>query len=347
MITKNLLKPLEELNFIYNENKDSSISHAYGIYGGYLVTIYEIANKKVAYFNFKFNENEENSLKRYNMSEMFSSELDEFSVTDYTLSEDGMRVFCTGTVSVFLNLIDRCVELLQDNEIRGIEFCSKCGNKFGSRNPKKVTDKNENYLMCEHCALERLEEINTEADTIVAKDSSNPVFGVLGSILFSLIGVALYFALYYWLSPAIGKSGLNEVRYIFCAPGFIVSLLSYLGYRIFCKKATLLAYISIPFSSLLFTSIGQYLGVVFEFIAKNSFTISVLSNKHFWLVHLRNTIPSELSDQFIDNSAVFYKLLLISLMFAAIGCAIFLLTLHDKSTTKKETVQIETIKIEQ
>ena len=52
-------------------------------------------------------------------------------------------------------------------------------------------------------------------------------------------------------------------------------------------------------------------------------------------------------DQFVDNSAIFYKLLMISLMFAAIGAAIFLLTLHDKSVVKKETAEIETIKIEQ
>ncbi len=347
MITKNLAKSLEELNFTYSENKDPAKIHVYGIYGGYLVTVYEIANKKVAYFNFRFNDSEENALKRYDMSEVFSSELDEYSVTDYALSEDGMRVFCSGSTSVFLKLIDRCVSLLQENDIRGVGYCSKCGNKFGSRSPKKVTEKNENHLMCEHCALERLEEINNEAENAVSVPKGNTALGVLGSVMFSMIGVALYFVLYYWLSPAISKSGLNEVRYIFCAAGFIVSLLSYLGYRVFCKKSGLAAYITIPVTSLLFTAIGQYLGVVFEFVANNGFTTSVLSNKHFWLVHLRNTIPTDLMDQFVDNSAIFYKLLMISLMFAAIGAAIFLLSFHDKSVVKKETAEIETIKIEQ
>ena len=84
MITKNLAKSLEELNFTYSENKDPAKIHVYGIYGGYLVTVYEIANKKVAYFNFRFNDSEENALKRYDMSEVFSSELDEYSVTDYS-----------------------------------------------------------------------------------------------------------------------------------------------------------------------------------------------------------------------------------------------------------------------
>ena len=58
---------------------------------------------------------------------------------------------------------------------------------------------------------------------------------------------------------------------------------------------------------------------MFEFIAKNGFNLSALSNKHFWLVHLRNTIPADVSDLFTDYSAIFWKLLIISLMFAAVG----------------------------
>lgn len=345
MITKNLTKALEELDFQYVDNKDSSKSHAYSIYGGYLVTVYEIGNKKVAYFNFKFSESEENSLKRYNMSDIFSSELEEYAVTDYSLDEDGMRIFCVGSIPVFLKLIDRCVSLLAENEIRGASYCSKCGNKFGSRNPKKVTTRNENYLMCEHCALDTLEEIKNTSTEVSSATKGKIGLGIMGSILFSLVGVALYFILYYWLSPTISASGLNEVRYIFCAAGFFVSLLSYVGYRIFCKNASIAAYITVSVTSLLFTAIGQYIGLVFEFIAKNNFAISVLSNKHFWLLHLRSTIPTDLIDKFTDYSSIFYKLLAISLMFAAVGAAIFLLTLHDKSAVKKETAEIETIKI--
>ena len=82
MITKNLLKALEEIDFTYIENKDNAKSHAYAIYGGYLVTVYEAAGKKVAYLNFKFPDNEENALKRYDMSEEFSSEIENFLLTE-------------------------------------------------------------------------------------------------------------------------------------------------------------------------------------------------------------------------------------------------------------------------
>lgn len=346
MITKNLTKALEEIGFTYSEGTSSERSHVYAIYGGYLVTVYELSGKKVAYFNFKFPESEENDLKKYNMSETFSNELDEYHVSDYILSVDGMRVFCAGNIPVFLKLIDRCISLLIENEIRGSEYCSKCGNKFGTRKPKKVTNGKENHIMCEHCALETLEEANNATqDDASENDKGNVGLAILGSVILSILGAAIYFVLYYWLSPAMSDSGLNEVRYIFCIGGFITSMLAYFGYRAFSKKANICAYFTVAVNSILFTAVGQYIGIVFEFIAKNGFPVSFLSNKHFWLVHLRNTIPADVTELFTDYSAIFWKLLIISLMFAAVGAAIFLLTLHDKSTKKTESIEIETMTI--
>ncbi len=345
MITKNLTKALEEIGFYYTDGKTSDKSHVYAIYNGYLVTVYEKGNKKIVYFNFRLPEGEENALKKLNMSEYFSTKIDEGLISNYSIDEDGLRVYSTADTVEFLKLIEDCADLLMNNDIRGVKYCSKCGNGFGSRHPKKVTSNCENHLMCEHCAINAIEEANERAQQKSAEESQDKIWkGILGSVLFSLIGVLVYFILYYWVSPAVNSSGLNEIRYIFCAAGFIVSLLSYYGYRIFCKKISLAAYITIPATSLISTAIGQYLGVVFEFIAGKNYT-SPLSNKAFWLVHLRNTIPEDQVEFFTNYSAIFYKLLAISLMFAIIGSAIYLLTLHDKTTAKKEIIDIETISI--
>ena len=348
MITKNLAKSVENIGFTYVESTTSEKSHAYAVYGDYLVTIYEESGKKVAYFNFRFPESEENDLKKYDMSESFSYDLEEYSVHDYSIEEDGMRVVCSGNIPVFLKLIDRCISLLKDNDIRGIEYCSRCGNKFGTRKPKKVTDGNENHLMCEHCALETVEEVANrieEDDEDEKKNSKGKA--IIFSTLFALAGAFLYFILYYWLSPAMSDSGLNEIRYIFCVAGFITATLSYFGYVLFCKKASPCAYITVATNALIFSAIGQYIGIVFEFIAKKGFSLSALSNKHFWLVHIRNTIPADLADKFADSnySGIFWKMLTISLCFAAVGSAIYLLSLRDKTAKKPETVEIETITI--
>ncbi len=346
MITKNLTKALEEIGFYYTEGKSSDKSHAYAVYNGYLTTIYEKSGKKIVYFNFKFPENEDNAIKKLNMSNsFFSAKIDEGLISDYSITEDGMRVYSTADVVNFLKLIEECAELLENNEIKGVKCCSKCGNGFGTRHPKKVTYGCENHLMCEHCAMDSIEELNEHANRKIAEESKDKIWkGILGSVAFSLIGVLVYFVLYYWVSPAVNSSGLNEIRYIFCACGFLVSLLSYYGYRLFCKRISRAAYITIPTSALIATAIGQYLGVVFEFIAGKNYS-SPLSNKAFWLVHLRNTIPADQTEFFTSYSAIFYKLLAISLMFAIVGAAIYLLTIHDKATAKKETLEIETISI--
>lgn len=343
MITKSLLKALDELGFTYSDSDSPEKSHAYAVYGGYLVSVYETAGKRTAYFNFKFSENEENALKQYDISESFSANMSEYSVIDYDLSEDGLRVVSNGSIPVFLKLMDYCIELLIENEIRGIEYCSKCGNKFGQRNPKKVTLNKENRIMCEHCALETVEDIANSNASESTEVKGKPLFGVLGSVLFGFIGTLLYFVLYYWVSPKIGNG--SGAHYIFCILGTIVALLTYIGYRLFCKKISAAAYITVSVTSLFFTAIGQYIGTVFEFVALNSFDLSVLSNKHFWLIHLRNTVPADVTANFVNYSAEFYKFLVISLMFAAVGAAIFLLSLRDKSVVKKETATIETLSI--
>lgn len=346
MITKNLTKALEEIGFTYVQGESADKSHVYAIYGGYLISVYESAGNKIAYINFRFADSEENDIKKYEMSESFSSNIDEYSITDYSIAEDGMRVQSNGNIPTFLKLIDTTVSMLIENEIRGTEYCSKCGNKFGNRKPKKVTRSCENHIMCEHCAIETIEETNAEHEQKTKEASKgNNWLGILISIGFSIIGVALYFALYYWLSPAMSESGLNEIRYIFCVAGFAVSALAYYGFRIGSKSCGLTAYITVVLNSVIFTAIGQYIGVVFEFIAKNGFSVSALSSKYFWLVHLRNTIPADVADLFTDYSAIFWKLLIISLMFAIVGAAIFLLSLHDKSVSKPESVTVETITI--
>lgn len=350
MITKTLAKALEENGFTIEVSSTSDKSHAYAVYGGYLVSVYESSGKKIAFFNFKFTENDENEAIKEKMSESINSDFSVFSVSEYHFDESGLHISSSGTVAAFLKLIDKCIELLKENDIRGIEYCSVCGNKFGSRKPKKVNSGCENKIMCEHCALDCVEQSKKRSEIKKAEnDNGKNVFGILGSVGFSLIGALFYFVLYFFLSPELSRVNMNisEVRYIFCIAGFIVSLCSYYGYRIFCKKTGLFTYITISVNAVLFTAIGQYIGIVFEFIAKNGFHLSALKNKAFWLIHLRNTVPDEIIEYFPSHSAIFWKLLIISLLFSAVGSAMFLLSMHDKSVAKTETIGIETLSINQ
>ena len=63
MITKNLTKALEEIGFTYNEGNSAEKSHAYAVYGGYLVSVYEKAGKKTAFIISNFPKTKKTILK--------------------------------------------------------------------------------------------------------------------------------------------------------------------------------------------------------------------------------------------------------------------------------------------
>lgn len=353
MITKNLRKELEELGFKYSEGTSLEKHHAYAVYNEYLISVYETAGKRTAFINCKSNNDEQNS----HIADTITSENPELPILSIDFSLNGISVVANGDIPSFVKILDVVTTALSNNSIKGVENCSKCGNKFGSRKPKKVTEGNRNYIMCEHCAIETIEEISNKNQ---AKDkelnAQKTIYGILGSIACSLIGAFLYFALYYWVSPNLNSNGENigtGFHYIFCATGTLVALLSYIGYRLFCKKISATAYITISATSLIFTAIGQYIGTVFEYIATNINTITngsaklsyIIGNKHIWLIHLRNTTPEEITHLYVDHATAFYKMLVISLMFAAVGAAIFLLTLRDKAMEKKEIATVETLSV--
>lgn len=345
MISKTLTKALEKNGFTYSESITAERNHAYGIYGGFLVTVFEKSAKKVGFISFKFSTSKEDDLTKDAISQAIK---DDSTVFSLEINEDGLKVVSNGNVPEFLELLDKTIALLKDNNIKGAEYCSKCGNKFGSRKPKKVSDGNINHIMCEHCALEYLEE-SKKRNLKKSEETSNAKIlpGIIGSVGFGFIGFLLYFFIYYILSPALSEKNfsINEVRYIFCIAGFFVSMLSYYGYRLFCKRNSISAYVTVPVVSIFFTAIGQYVGIVFEFIAKNGLYLSALKNKSFWMIHLRNTVPTDIALNFPNHSEIFWKLFIISILFSAVGSAMFLLSLHDKSTVKYEPIEVQTISI--
>ncbi len=319
--------------------------HAYGIYGGYLITVSESGNKKQAFFNFLLEEEEESedsSLAAFEISEAVKSNLDTFSVIDYSLHEDGLDITSGSSIPDFLKMIDFCVELLNEHKVKGSDYCSGCGKQFGKRYPKKLTSDNKNYLMCESCTLDVLEERDkpTAETDASSKTSLSAILGALGG---GLIGIALFYVFYRWVIPFANEWGSWDPRYAVTVIGFLVAFLTYTGYRLFFKKASLAAYITVSAVSVMAAVAGQYIGIIVNILNDFSIRLSQIITVYpkFLLMPLRSTAV----EGYKNYSSDFYIFAAISVLLAVFGAIIFLLGMYEKSKVVIEKPKVETLRI--
>lgn len=91
-----------------------------------------------------------------------------------------------------------------------MNFCKKCG----------LVLEDENAVFCERCASEQAMAPKTPEDSVPVAE--NVLAGVVGAILFSLVGGALYFVIY-------------QLGYIAGIVGLAVFFLAGLGYDLFAR----------------------------------------------------------------------------------------------------------------
>jgi len=325
--------------------------YAYGIYGGFLTTVYETGSKKTAFINFLLeedaDENSDTSLAAFHISESIKNNLEKYAIIDYNLADDGLTVTTAGSAADFLKMLDFCVELLNEYSenllVKNSGYCSYCGKKIGKRYPKKLTKNKKNYLLCESCALEVLEEHHNHNQNIKEKIPSNQlVLGVAGAVAGGLVGSLLYLAAYKWLYPVVSAWDRFILSFMFSLLGFATASLVYLGYKLFCSKPSTTAYVSVAVVSALFALFGQYLGIIVRILADHG-NISLFSVYDVvWKMPFRSTAVGKA----VNYSSDFYTGAVMSLLLAGAGAAILLLGMYEKSKGVKENIKIETIKIE-
>ncbi len=347
MVSKALQEAGGELGFTYVPEK----GYLYGVYGGYLVTLTDAGNSKTVFLNYYLSLEDEDaeSVALLELSEALKCATDTLSVTDCDVQKDGLLCTVRCDMEAFFALLDRLIGLLKEKQLAGVTHCSRCGNRIGKRYPKKFTVGNKNYLYCEHCALDALEE----SAKAIPEESALPKkagLGVLGAVCGGLVGILLYLLFYRLLAPLFTDSAL-EIRYVLCALGFATAALTYLGFRLLCKRPCKAAYVSVPIVSLLATAVGQYFGCFLSYAHIQGFSLSqAVKLPSMWLIHFRSTMDTSLSYEesqlaLYNISPLFYKLLGFSLLFALIGGIIFLMGLHEKSVAKAQPAEVESLRI--
>ena len=343
MVSKTLQATAEAMGFIYAEKQNAKQSHMYGVYGGYLITLYDNGSHKTIFMNYYMapDEEEDDSVLLLELSEGFKTATMGYSMVDYHVDVNGLSCTVNCENEELMPLVDKLVELLQAKELVGVTHCSCCGNKIGKRLPKKLTVGKNNLLLCEHCALEKMEEATKSPEGDSDRLPQNTVKGLLGALVGGILGILAYFLIYYFVSPVFSDSAF-EMSYIFSLLGFGTAFLVYYGFTMFSKRPCNSAYAIVASVSLVCAALGQYIGTFAEFAKLQGFELGkAMSIPAMWLIHLRSTATS--AD--FDYASTFYKLLCFSLLFALIGTIIFLLGLKDKAKEKKEPVELETLRI--
>ncbi len=352
MVSKALQSAAEELGFSYVEKNNSDKIHMYGIYGGYLTTLYDTSNSKTVFINYymHISDDEDESVRLLELSEALKKAAEGLNVTDYSVEKDGLSCSVNCHIDQFMELLDKLIEMLNAEGVAGVSNCSHCGNKIGKRFPKKVLNGKHNFLLCEFCALEKIETNAREAEEKQNAEPSKLVFGILGAALGGIVGILLYFLIYNFLSPLFSDSAF-EVRYIFSLLGFATAYFVFCGYRFFSKRPGIGAYVSVSAVSLCSVAIGQYIGSFVGYAQLQEFSLAQAAKiPSMWLIHLRSTVDTSLTyDQSLldkyDISSLFYKLLCFSLLFALIGTIIFLLGFYEKSKVRVSPLEVETLRI--
>ena len=355
MISNALRSAAEGIGFTYAAGKPSGKSgmdSLYGIYGGYLVTLYDEGSKRTLFVNYYTgsDEEEEDSVRLLEISESLKSAFSGLSVTNYSVESDGLSCTVSGTLDDFLALLDKVLEMLVEKEVIGATHCSCCGNKLGKRPPKKLVSRRRHILLCEHCALDKLEEASKAPEEGENELPKRTGMGILGAAIGGVVGILLYILAYSFLYPLFSDSSF-EIRYLFCAFGFVTAALVYAGFRFFSKRPCVSAYVIISVTTSLATIVGQYFGSFVGYAKQMEFSLSqAMKLPSMWLIHLRSTVKEvieptqEMLDKF-DVSSLFYWLLGFSLLFALIGSVIFQLGLYEKGKIRQEPLELETLRI--
>ena len=324
---------------------------AFGIIEGFLVSVYETGNKKSFYIYYKLDESK-NHLSDTPVSIMTISGalqkcFSEFSVQDYSVTENGVEVNASLSFKDFYSLMVNVAKVLGKVQQISKTVCCECGEIIATQDKHfRICSNGKNKYLCADCTEDK-NVSESEADEDETDDYQeeietvkNPTLkGILGSLLLSLgVGICLVL-LYAFVIPLPDyESAFKSGYYVnwICAFSAVASIF---GYKIFSKntignKEIILSGVV----SLVVTFVAQYVSSVILFARECIFTFENLTAEQF-----SKMMPYLLKIPFTDkySSPDFKIYLLMDAIFIIVALLVF--TFFTTPKSKEETV-VEEIK---
>ncbi len=257
MLSTALTAFAKSYDFVVKEN------YAFGVIDNFLVTVYNSGTKKTAFVSCCFPTNEECEENNELISTFeFQSEIGKLidsnypALKDYEITSDSILFTTSAELKTFDEALTQLLKLLHKNNIPGVDICVECGTP-NNDNAKYVIKNNSAHLLCEECAGEYLKDLENRE----ANKSNTLIRGIVYALLGGIVGLLVALLGFLFVIPTDGVLGFNSaiINIPFAA---LITVLSFLFYRIFTGKKGLERIIPCLVVSALTTAVMVYASTV-------------------------------------------------------------------------------------
>ena len=315
----------------------------FGIYGDFFINVTETKTKKTAEFSCYVGDKEQYADDYLELNDSIRDVVEKFSISDYSVNEHSVAVTSDAPVSVFSEMIDYIIGLLNEKEIPNAHFCACCGEKFKEGEKRRIVTvtrgKSETKsLLCEKCALEAAEKAQPDEQHDEETNEGNFKNGLIASVIAGVISGGLYILLF-WLTRTCSRIGI--FRFASCLFAVLISISVYYAFKLASHKAAKKGLIAVSAVTCVSTLLAHFFGCSLG-------TAAYLGKLHdIPFYAFKNAFGDLLSLQFTDKRNLMFLLLgaVVALCAAFIVIIIFWSAASKEENASAEAkVSIQTIK---
>lgn len=328
MIGKALQMYAEDLGFTVNDDC------AYGIYEGYLITLYDTVNYKSCFINYYLSETDDADLEKKDALEEYVKEnYETLKIDEYEIDINGISFSTKEGLINLSEIIKNIIDNLKSLDFCGSDTCSECGRKVEDGIIRKVSVDLNRYGLCEECTLAFLEANETKPET--NNDENTDVTNKNKSWLSTLI-VIICGSLAWILLSLFEVFGENNNLIIGVILSLILPVIHVRLYDLFGGEQGNKRLATVSVAIVIVAIISNYIVSVGSAYSDLGITdwATIVNSLKYSLVE-----PLEIDQSFF--SIPFYKNTIVSILVAFIGIVLFVTDFLKPKTQNNKDIKID------
>ncbi|HPE96051.1 MAG TPA: hypothetical protein PLT66_08310 [Bacillota bacterium] len=301
---------------------------AYGVFNGFLVTMYDTVSKKTVFVNYYLDDSQESAVRKFNLSESIKKSIDEYQIEDYQVEDNGVTVIIKDSIVKLSEYLPILIDSLTEVGMTGISVCSECGSEITGE-AKKAAVSLKRYGLCNSCALELIQKMNKlESDAVAEDENSKKPHGFLAALICFLVGSAAWIVTYALEVFGDGNNIILAFLLSFIFPIITIKLYDMMHGSKGKKKIA-----TVCVSMFLMIVVGMYFGSFFEYLNSNGASFKLMLDPINW------SLPFESAETSLFSIPI-VKEALVSVLAGAISILLFISNLF-KSKNVSSKIELD------